>query len=82
MSDIEIQRFLFLFQDTEDISMSDSMKIEVPPKKRRALKRVMKKDKAKTFKQKRNLNTSLSSLSKSFNRSGTVCVYTDSYNSI
>ncbi|VDI28346.1 Hypothetical predicted protein [Mytilus galloprovincialis] len=57
--------------DTEDISMSDSMKIEVPPKKRRALKRVMKKDKAKTFKQKRNLNTSLSSLSKSFNRSVT-----------
>ncbi|CAC5367295.1 unnamed protein product [Mytilus coruscus] len=57
--------------DTEDISMSDSMRNEVPPKKRRALKRVMKKDKAKTFKQKRNLNTSLSSLSKSFNRSVT-----------
>ncbi|XP_063421397.1 biorientation of chromosomes in cell division protein 1-like 1 isoform X2 [Mytilus trossulus] len=51
--------------------MSDSTKIEVPSKKRRALKRVMKKDKAKTFKQKRNLNTSLSSLSKSFNRSVT-----------
>ncbi|CAG2207784.1 unnamed protein product [Mytilus edulis] len=70
-NDLKKMRINLLIIDTEDISMSDSMKIEVPPKKRRALKRVMKKDKAKTFKQKRNLNTSLSSLSKSFNRSVT-----------
>jgi hypothetical protein len=60
----------------EDVSISDLPKEEdVPKKKRRVLKRVLKKDKAKGIQPKlvkRKLNTSLSSLSKSLNRSGEI----------
>ena len=63
----------------EDVSVSDTTKEEdVPKKKRRVLKRVLKKDKAKEIKPKyvkRKMNTSLSSLSKSLNRSGEICIF-------